>query len=157
MLEETATSTTATINLATLEGSYEITDPGTYTFTGTYAGTPTFEDQAYSSIIRKAVIYIHPGLSNVTLILKDATINLTEPQQCPILARDATSVTIKLQGTNELSANNSLQPQQYYSPHGFPTLWIPEGDGASLTIKDDEAEGNWRIESTRPLLWTRNW
>ena len=124
-LAEEATTTTETIDLTTLEGSYEITQPGTYTFKGTYAGTPTFEDQTNTT--RKAVIYVHPNLDNVIIVLNNAKIELSDSWQCPILVRDAKNkVTVRLAGENSLITSN-INGQS-------PALWAPEEDGAELII-----------------------
>ena len=85
------------------DGSYIIRSSGTYHFTGTYRGTPT----ADIDDLRKGVINVESNVGDVTIILENVHIQLSENYQCPVSVRNATgTATVQLKGVNELIAGN---------------------------------------------------
>lgn len=114
-----------TINLSNstdlTDGSYTIRATGTYHFTGTYEGTPS---AVIEPSVGKAVIGVAAEVAgDVTIILENVTITLTENQQCPLSARNATGkVTVQLKGTNTLTSGDQC-----------PALWAPETPGGELS------------------------
>lgn len=125
-----------TIQLDQLQGSYEINDPGEYTFTGKYKGTPVIDTNGDP----KPVINVAAGLE-VTIILDNVTINLSDG--CPLSAKDASKVNLLLKERNSLTTD-----------YDYPGIWAPEktncgiiinelnGFEGSLEVKGDLNSGN---------------
>ena len=117
------------IDLSNLtDGSYVISDAGTYHFTGTYRGTPS---AVIDSRGCKAVISVAANITeDIIIILEGVNISLTGEKQCPLSARNTTStVTVQLKGDNTLSAI-----------HGCPALWTPETTNGKLIIENHSDE-----------------
>lgn len=107
-----------TIELNKLKDSYEINDPGEYTFKGEYKGTPDIDTNGDP----KPVINVAAGL-DVTIILNDATIELRD--ECPLSAKDASKVNLLLKGTNTLTTDCN-----------YPGIWAPERTNCGIIINE---------------------
>lgn len=102
-------------------GGYTIEKNGTYTFKGTYSGTPT---QDIGNNL-KAVINVKADLDlEVTIILSEVKIDLSGFGECPLSAKDAKMVNLKLKGENTLIADNC------------PGIWAPERTNCGIIINE---------------------
>lgn len=118
------TEFTKTINFAEeeYEGGYTILQNGTYTFKGTFKGKPA-QDIGYYG--KKAVINVVANL-NVTIILDNVTIDLSDLEGCPLSAKNAKTVNLLLKGTNTLKID-----------YACPGIWAPEGENCGIIINEE--------------------
>ncbi|KKB51902.1 hypothetical protein HMPREF1212_02640 [Parabacteroides sp. HGS0025] len=122
-----------TIDLSLPENSEGVTidNDGTYTLAGTYPSSATPGQDINGT--KKAVINVAVG-KEVTIILDNVNISLIGKNQCPLSAKDAKMVTVKLKGKNVLSTKHASGQ--------CPGLWAPEANENELVIQNGETDGS---------------
>ena len=94
----------------------------------------------------KVVISVAENLENVTIILDNAQIVLTEVNQSPLYAREAKKINLQLRGENKLYTT------AYWG--NSPGLWAPESEGSELIIENGETDGVGSLSTAGAAAWS---